>query len=75
MICLHTRQKPNIYYTVLKYRYGGHHTYPIGSYSDIRDAMQAITVAYRRNGGEYGIESSTKKPIHWVHKTRYKDRS
>ena len=63
-----------IYYTVMKYRYGRHHTYSIGSYSDIRDAMQAITVAYRREGGAYGIESSTDKPKHWLHKTKYKDK-
>jgi hypothetical protein len=44
----------------------------IGAYSDIRDAMQAITTAYRRGGGDYSIESSPNKPKHWLHPTRYK---
>lgn len=73
MICLSILKQPNVYYTVLKYRHGGHHTYPIGCYSDIRDAMQAIIVAYRRDEGAYGIQSSTEKPRHWLSKTKYKD--
>jgi hypothetical protein len=44
----------------------------IGAYSDIRDAIQAITVAYRRNGGDYSIESSPNRPKHWIHSSKYK---
>ena len=44
----------------------------IGAYSDIRDAVQAITVAYRRSGGNYSIESSPNRPKHWLHPTRYR---
>jgi hypothetical protein len=44
----------------------------IGAYSDIRDAIQAITTAYRRRGGDYSIESSPNKPKHWLHPSRYR---
>jgi hypothetical protein len=46
----------------------------IGSYLDIRDAIQAIVTAYRRKPTlKYGIESSTTKPRHWLHPTKYRD--
>lgn len=48
----------------------------IGSYSDIRDAVQAIVSTYRRRPdriGQLAIESSTTKPKHWVYVTRYRD--
>jgi UDP-N-acetylmuramyl pentapeptide synthase len=45
----------------------------IGAYSDIRDAIQAIATAYRKNGGGYAIESSENRPKHWVHPSRYRD--
>jgi hypothetical protein len=45
----------------------------IGTYSDIRDAVQAIATAYRRNGGDYSIESSPNRPKHWLHPTRYRN--
>jgi hypothetical protein len=45
----------------------------IGAYSDIRDAIQAITRNYRRRGGDYSIESSPNRPKHWVHASKYRN--
>jgi hypothetical protein len=48
----------------------------IGAYSDVRDAIQAIVTAYRRchdRSISFGIESSTARPRHWLHPTRYRD--
>ena len=48
----------------------------IGAYSDIRDAIQAIVTAYRRNPDpkiKFGLEQTTHKPRHWVHPTKYRD--
>jgi hypothetical protein len=45
----------------------------VGTYSDIRDAVQAIASAYRRGGGNYSIESSENRPRHWVHASKYRD--
>jgi hypothetical protein len=46
----------------------------IGSYPDIRDAIQAIVTAYRRKPTlKYGIESSTTKPRHWLHPSKYRN--
>jgi hypothetical protein len=61
-----------IFYTVYLQKPSSPSFKVIGSYSDIRDAIQAITTAYRRNGGDYSIESSPNKPKHWLHSTRYR---
>jgi hypothetical protein len=45
----------------------------VGAYSDVRDAVAAIVTAHRRGGGSYWIESTTVKPRHWLHPTRYKN--
>jgi hypothetical protein len=45
----------------------------VGAYSDVRDAVQAIVTAHRRRGGNYWIETTTVKPRHWLHPTRYKN--
>ena len=48
----------------------------IGAYTDIRDAIQAIVSAYRRNPDpavSFGLESSVVKPKHWLHPSKYRD--
>jgi hypothetical protein len=46
----------------------------IGCYSDIRDAVQAIVTAFKRDpSGEFVISSTTNKPKYWLHPTKYKD--
>ena len=48
----------------------------IGSYSDIRDTIQAVVNAYRRCPDpdvSFRLESSLAKPKHWLHPSKYRD--
>jgi hypothetical protein len=47
----------------------------IGSYSDIRDAIQAIVTAYKwyPHMSDFLLVSTTTKPKHWLHPTKYRD--
>lgn len=67
---------PQIYFTVYEKKPSPSSPFfkVIGSYIDIRDAIQAIVSAYRRKPTvNYGIESSTTKPRHWLHPSKYRD--
>jgi hypothetical protein len=70
------------YYTVIyRRRLGGdfvdsYFRRHIGNYTDIRDAIQAIVTAYSRrqdDKGEFMIGTSSIKPKHWLHPTRYNE--
>jgi hypothetical protein len=71
------KKKKLVYYTV--YRHMSARLSPlfnkIGVFTVYCDALQAIVTAYRRYPSglfKFTIRSSTTKPKHWIHPSRYK---
>jgi hypothetical protein len=69
-----------IHYTVAYERRAGEYKNYVrqylGSYVDIRDAVQSIVTAYRKNPncrGEFAIDRSSSKPRCHINLSRYKD--
>jgi nucleoside-diphosphate-sugar epimerase len=75
---MNTTIEQPVYYTVTFIRQLRHtkQRSHIGSFSDIRDAIQAIVTTYKRTpnfNGEFTIGTTTTKPRSWLYPTKYQD--